>query len=153
MAKIAHLLDTAWADFALDNPVAVARAVGVLRAHLATLPEDGHEHAPTADLVDALESDPATAHAAWDRWVAVSTEPARRTHSQKQAARRTLRKKPTVEEIRKEMYELISEKHYGNVTKPKVSGRLGVSESTIDRVLHDAGSSWIQIKTSYPGKR
>ncbi|MDO9029766.1 MAG: hypothetical protein Q7V09_04985 [Hydrogenophaga sp.] len=151
MVKIAHLLDTAWADFALDNPRAVERAVVVLREHLATLPEDGHLHGPTGDLVAALESNPVTARAAWAEWVAAEASKVRRKLSGTQATRRTLKKKPTVEDIRKTMYALISEKHYA--TKPKVSGRLGVSESTIDRVLRDAGTSWIKIKTSYPGKR
>lgn len=153
MAKIAHLLDTAWADFALDNPVAVARAVGVLREYLATLPEDGHLHGPTADLVDALESEPATARAAWAEWAAAESSKVRRRLSNTQATRRTLKKKPTIEEIRKEMYELMPGEPDGSSLKSKVSARLRVSESTIDRVLHDAGSSWIQIKTSYPGKR
>lgn len=153
MVKIAHLLDTAWADFALDNPVALARAVVVLREYLATLPEDGHLHGPTADLVDALESNPATAHAAWEGWMAAESSKVRRKLSDTQAARRTLKKKPTVESIRKEMYELISKKKYGTSLKSKVSTRLSVSESTIDRVLRDADTSWIKIKTSYPGKR
>jgi len=153
MAKIAHLLDTAWADFALDNPAAVERAVGVLREHLATLPEDGHLHCPTADLVAALESNPATARAAWAEWVAAEATPVRRKLSTSQATRRTLKTKPTVEDIRKEMYALISTKKYGTSLKSKASRRLEVSESTIDRVLRDAGTSWIKIKTSYPGKR
>lgn len=153
MAKIAHLLDTAWADFALDNPVAVERAVVVLREYLGTLPEDGHLHGPTADLVDALESDPATAHAAWAEWVAAYATANRRVLGRKQAERRTLKKKPTIEEIRKEMYELMPGEPDGSSLKSKVSARLRVSESTMDRVLRNAGTCWIAIKTSYPGKR
>ncbi|NWF46923.1 hypothetical protein F3K02_16930 [Hydrogenophaga sp. D2P1] len=155
MVKIAHLLDLAWADFALDNPVAVARAVVALREHLATLPEDGHLHGPTADLVDALESNPATAHAAWEGWMAAESSKVRRKLSDTQAARRTLKKKPTIEDIQKTMYGLT----YGSATKEKVAARLcavmeiKVSVSTLDRVLHDAGTSWAKIKTSHPGKR
>jgi hypothetical protein len=145
MAKLAHLLDTAWADFALDNPVAVARAVALLRKHLATLPEDGHLHAPTADLVDLLESDPATARAAWAEWVAVSTEPARRTHSQKQAARRNsnCERVVTVGDIEKQARTFV---HGEPPKKLTVAANLGVSESTIDRVLRSAGTSWKKIK-------
>lgn len=153
MVKIAHLLDTAWADFALDNPAAVERAVGVLREHLATLPEDGHLHGPTADLVAALESNPVTARAAWAEWVAAEAKKARRKFSDQQATRKTSKTKPTVEKVRKQMYELIPGGSDGSSLKSKVSARLGVSESTIDRVLRDAGTSWIKIKTSYPGKR
>jgi hypothetical protein len=151
--KIKRLLDTAWADFALDNPEAVARAVVVLRDYLATLPKDGHLHGPTKDLLTALEHKPATVRAAWAEWVAEEATPVRRKLSTSQATRRTLKTKPTAEDIRKEMYELIAGKPDGRPLKSKVSGRLGVSESTLDRLLRDAGTSWIKIKTSYPGKR
>lgn len=147
MAKLAHLLDTAWADFALDNPVAVARAVVLLRKHLATLPEDGHLHAPTADLVDALESNPATARAAWAEWVAAHSTATRRDLGLKQAERRS--SGLTIEGIRETMHGL----EYRHATKDKVAARLKVNPSTIDRTLRAEGADWKQIKAAHPGKR
>jgi hypothetical protein len=147
MAKLAHLLDTAWADFALDNPVAVARAVALLREDLATLPEDGHLHGPTADFVYALESNPATARAAWAEWVAVSSVAARRDLGLKQAERRS--SGLTIEGIRETMHGL----EYRHATKEKVAARLKVNPSTIDRALRTGGVDWKQIKAAHPGKR
>lgn len=145
MVKIAHLLDTAWADFALDNPAAVEHAVGVLREHLATLPEDGHLHGPTADLVAALESNPATARAAWAEWVAASSTATRRSFGRKQAERRNSNSERvlTVGDIQKEARTFVHGKPPKKIT---VAANLKVSESTIDRVLRSAGTSWKKIK-------
>lgn len=152
MVKIAHLLDTAWADFALDNPKAVARAVVVLRKHLATLPEDGHLHGPTADLVAALESNPVTARPAWAEWVAAEATPIRRKLSTAQTARRNkiIKVVVSVEDIEKEARSFIRGERPKKFT---VAANLNVSESTIDRVLDAAGTSWKKIKPSHPGKR
>lgn len=147
MAKIAHLLDTAWADFALDNPVAVARAVGVLRAHLATLPEDGHLHGPTGDLVAALESNPATARAAWAEWVAASSTNTRRDLGRKQAERRS--SGLTIEAVEAELRKVPTR----NATKAVIAARLKVDPSTIDRTLRAKGADWKQIKAAHHGKR
>lgn len=147
MAKLAHLLDTAWADFALDNPVAVDRAVVLLRKHLATLPEDGHLHAPTADLVDALESDPATARAAWAEWVAAYSTATRRGLGRKQADRRS--SGLTVGAIEAELRKVPAR----TATKAVIAGRLKVDPSTIDRTLRAEGADWKQIKAAHHGKR
>ena len=147
MAKIAHLLDTAWADFALDNPAAVARAVVALRAHLATLPEDGHLHGPTADLVAALESNPASARAAWAEWVAASSTSTRRDLGRKQAERRSLGL--TVGAIEAELRKVPAR----TATKAVIAARLKVDPSTIDRTLRAEGVDWKQIKAAHHGKR
>ncbi|GAA6143679.1 hypothetical protein NBRC116584_34970 [Hydrogenophaga sp. 5NK40-0174] len=143
---IAPLLNPAWADFALGNPKAVAKAIEILSKHVRGLRQDDNARFAAEDLIEALEDDPTKARGVWAEWVATELTRSRRHQAAAQAETKT--KRLLVEDIRKTLHGLA----YRHATKAKVSANLGVSERTLDRVLQAEGVTWMQIKTSHPGK-
>lgn len=143
---IAPLLDPAWADFALDNPEVVQKAVAVLAEYVGTLHPSANERFAALDLLAELKANPLEARGAWAEWVATELTRSRRRQAAAQAGTKT--KLLSVEDIRKKMHGLA----YRSATKAKVAANLGVSERTLDRVLLAEGITWMQIKTSHPRK-